>query len=467
MRSKILSNEKFIKIVYYFVIIIYIFFLILNKNLDNLDEIWNFSFARNISNGLIPYKDFNVITTPLSMYLNSILLLIKQSLLLFRIQYFIYYILILILIDKIFDMLKIKTIIKYITVFIFLFIISSVTLFDYNLIQFLIILLLVYLQLKNIDYNNKILNIIIPLLSGITIINKHSTGIIICGISFLTLLLNKYYFKTELKRYFILKQILLMIIPVLLFIIYLFIHNNYLEFYDYAILGLTGFATSNNMINKYMFIVLILVYIFITIFLLLNRKDRFIWIIYLYSLASLSFIIPIADGVHLTFALFLPFTILLLVNTSIIKDISSRFIYLLLPVFIVLIVIKINEYNNSLKMNTDVYKNIPVTIEVKNMIEEVNNYVISNDKEVHILDHTSSIFNININRYDKYFDLFMNGNLGIKGEKEVYRIIDNEDNVFLISGENINWQLPLDIVNYVKEKYHYCGMIDRFSIYCK
>jgi len=38
---------------------------VLPRNLANLDEIWNFNFARNIANGLIPYKDFNMLQTPL------------------------------------------------------------------------------------------------------------------------------------------------------------------------------------------------------------------------------------------------------------------------------------------------------------------------------------------------------------------------------------------------------------------
>ena len=38
---------------------------ILPKKLNNLDELWNYNFARNILEGKIPYKDFNMITTPL------------------------------------------------------------------------------------------------------------------------------------------------------------------------------------------------------------------------------------------------------------------------------------------------------------------------------------------------------------------------------------------------------------------
>ena len=52
-----------------FIIFIIIFFIvasvILTRPLSNLDEIWNYNFARNVADGLIPYKDFNMVTTPL------------------------------------------------------------------------------------------------------------------------------------------------------------------------------------------------------------------------------------------------------------------------------------------------------------------------------------------------------------------------------------------------------------------
>lgn len=38
--------------------------VIFNNYLNNLDELWVFNGARNIANGLLPYKDFNLITTP-------------------------------------------------------------------------------------------------------------------------------------------------------------------------------------------------------------------------------------------------------------------------------------------------------------------------------------------------------------------------------------------------------------------
>ena len=48
-------------------ILIFIVTILFNLFINGLtnDEVWNYGFAYNISNGLIPYKDFNMIITPL------------------------------------------------------------------------------------------------------------------------------------------------------------------------------------------------------------------------------------------------------------------------------------------------------------------------------------------------------------------------------------------------------------------
>ncbi len=70
--------EKTKNIFFNFIIFIIIFFIvasvILTRPLSNLDEIWNYNFARNMANGLIPYKDFNMVTTPLLPFICSLFL---------------------------------------------------------------------------------------------------------------------------------------------------------------------------------------------------------------------------------------------------------------------------------------------------------------------------------------------------------------------------------------------------------
>ena len=63
-----LKNEKTKKyiedILIFLAFWIIIFTIIVSKEINSLDEVWVFNTARNIANGLMPYKDFNLVTTP-------------------------------------------------------------------------------------------------------------------------------------------------------------------------------------------------------------------------------------------------------------------------------------------------------------------------------------------------------------------------------------------------------------------
>ena len=70
---------------------IFLFSLILVWNLFvqelNTDEIWNFGFSYSIYKGEIPYVDFNMVITPLSPFIFSLLFFIfGPSMLLFHIE---------------------------------------------------------------------------------------------------------------------------------------------------------------------------------------------------------------------------------------------------------------------------------------------------------------------------------------------------------------------------------------------
>ena len=62
-------------------IFLFIFIILFNLLLvpNNLDEVWNYGFSYAIRLGEVPYKDFNMVITPLYSFIMSIPLLIKNS----------------------------------------------------------------------------------------------------------------------------------------------------------------------------------------------------------------------------------------------------------------------------------------------------------------------------------------------------------------------------------------------------
>ena len=82
MKNKKIINE----IVLFTLIAIYFASNIILREVSNLDELWNYNFASNISNGLIPYRDFNMVVTPLlSLIGGAFLYLFGKELIVIRI----------------------------------------------------------------------------------------------------------------------------------------------------------------------------------------------------------------------------------------------------------------------------------------------------------------------------------------------------------------------------------------------
>ena len=81
MKNKVLKNVLIILILF-----ITVASVIIPKELNNLDELWNYNFARNIADGLLPYKDFNMVQMPLlPIICGTILKLTSNELIIMRI----------------------------------------------------------------------------------------------------------------------------------------------------------------------------------------------------------------------------------------------------------------------------------------------------------------------------------------------------------------------------------------------
>ena len=64
--------KKFGNFMFAICIILLIIITTIVKPLSSLDEVWNFNIGRCIANGLIPYKDISMVSTPLLGFLISI-----------------------------------------------------------------------------------------------------------------------------------------------------------------------------------------------------------------------------------------------------------------------------------------------------------------------------------------------------------------------------------------------------------
>ena len=143
--SAVLKKNK--KIILFF-IFCYIMIFCFNffKNID-LDILWNYGFSKNVSDGLIMYKDFNMVITPLYPLLTGLFMKIfGTNMIIFYLINTFYALFILVIVYKLYK--------KIIFPFFIYFLFESAP--GYNTLSILYVFLLIYLE-----HLKKLINILI------------------------------------------------------------------------------------------------------------------------------------------------------------------------------------------------------------------------------------------------------------------------------------------------------------------
>ena len=155
-----MKNKQNILLVIF--IFISVFSMIIIKPIDDLDEIWNYNTARAISEGLTPYKDISMITTPLLPMITAIFLkLIANEVIISRILAVLMWTGILFIIYKIFMLLFKEENISLICVSLIGILCRDIYCIDYNIAVLFMAIIILYQELKNLENNNLKKNFII------------------------------------------------------------------------------------------------------------------------------------------------------------------------------------------------------------------------------------------------------------------------------------------------------------------
>ena len=141
-------------------LIIFIFFSILSviiqRPVEDLDEIWNYNFAKTISEGLVPYKDVNMVTTPLLPMVNAVFLkLIANELWVMRLLAALLATSIVYMVYKNLRLLLKEKNICFLMTAVIGFIYKDYFCIDYNFVVLWITLMILYKELKNSTLEKK------------------------------------------------------------------------------------------------------------------------------------------------------------------------------------------------------------------------------------------------------------------------------------------------------------------------
>ena len=347
------SKRLICNISIFLIIALAIAVVVIPKAIGNLDELWNFNFANNVENGLVPYRDFNMVQTPLLPIVNAIFLAIfGNELIVMRILACLLCAGVLFTFYKILNLLKANKGISLFVVMALFYMLKDYFCMDYNFAVLFVTLIIIYIELKRNLYNKENINateigdtieslntnkscnqnstnketkennktdlknnklnnwktdLILGILAGICIMLKQSTGAIVTiallGYNLL-LVRSKEEFTQYLKSTGI--KILGVLIPVTLIFIYLAINGAVDDFWDYCIAGIKTFTNkipySRLLDNEKLYIKILSIVAPITfmgtfLYSVFKGNKTFL-IISSLSIASFSAVYPIADEVH-------------------------------------------------------------------------------------------------------------------------------------------------------------------------
>lgn len=493
-----MKKENLYKLFLFVIIFFFILSILLLKPLNNLDELWNYNFARNISDNLIPYKDFNMLQMPLLPMICGIILKITfNELIVMRILAALLLTSIIYISYKLFNILNVKKEITILLLFIIVILLKEVLCIDYNYATLLIVLWIIYIEIKTYNKDNVLLknnvtsDLFLGILAGLTITLKQTTGLFICA----ALLGNKLIFvkkKDEIITYIksFVFRLIGAVIPVFIMAIYLIVNNAVYDFISYTIKGISGFSNYIPYINLVKWdaigilsILVPLIFVYKWIKTIIFEKDKVSYIFLVYGLAMFVVCFPISDKIHFLIGALPTILLILYEGYNLLskickKTFKSKKMNIFIINFIVSVTILfsiyyivINLYNYLSKIdsvsNLNHYSNILISEELEKQIEKVNEYIVLNEN-VKILDATAALYMIPLNRYNKDYDMLLKGNLGFDGENRIIKEISNFKNTkYLILNDkyNKNWQTPFDIINYVKENKKKSGEISIFDIY--
>lgn len=479
----------------------------------DLDEVWNYNTANAFAMGLIPYKQVSMITTPLLPMVNSIFLKIFfNGIITYRVVMGIIFSLIVLFIYLIIRELSNKRLLSYICAFFMGTLLIKNFLLDYNYLFLLIVLMIAFLEVRDLNKNENFNfnhNLCVGLLTGLAFLTKQTIGLllIIVVIFEVFIYMKKTGFDLKITKFIKLIGIRIfgMMIPITMFLIYLGVNGAFNDFINYAIKGVKEFSNSipyyrlfdsNDKVVSIISRLFIIVYIplFITFILecIKNKKMKDelmnIYILAICSIPVIAIIYPISDDFHLivasVFALIVVAYLLIFLLNEIDKFVKiDAFYKKLLLIGLLFIIILISFKNAIIERNLNIKENVLVPFKhyegiyvpkyLSNRISDVTDKVRSysnSGRESIIIDAEAAIYDIVLNRYKKNYDMLLIGNIGERGVEKIINEIKDSHNVYYFVKNPqyaLNWQLPEDIIDYIRNNLKYHETVSVFDVYYK
>lgn len=415
-------------LLFIFMFLYILFFNLLLLPITN-DEVWNYGFAYNISLGLVPYRDFNMVITPFYPAFMAIFL-----------KFFSHNMLTLYIVNSLCLACCSCLIIKMLgkkgfLMFIFLFAPITAIMPNYNIFAFFLLMIIFYLE------RDKDKDFIIGTILGLLILTKQNIGVMV-------LIPGLFYYYKDKKK--LVKRSFGCFLVLILFVIYLLTTKSFMPFLDLCVFGLFDFAGGNGFIS-----IRTVLTIFICIGTIYFIKKYSKNIYNYYALAFYCVTIPLFDFYHFYIAL-LVFLFLCLYYLS--DEIKLSYTRIALFLIIVLPVVSYfrdlygnkifypNDLNNFQYryIDNNVYKAFKI---LDNYLDEHSEY------DFVFLDEAGYFLRLLKDEPVGYLDLINKGNWGYNGNKKMLDALKKKrkDTLIFVNPDKLKMgtQINLELIYYV------------------
>lgn len=448
--------------------------LIINQPVNNLDELWNYNFARCMYNGMLPYKDFSMITTPLSSVLLQICMnIFGDSLLVYRWCGIVLFLFLALAMYMFFNryLPNMYIISSCLTMMILLLLLPNYR-FDYNYLNLLIIIFILYFNcLLNFTWK---ISCVIGLLSGLTVCIKQTTGICIIIINIISTIIMFKSKNCNIKCLII--RILMSILPGIIMLDYLLFYDIAGDFMQYCISGVTSFSNKISYI-QFMFSspfniiagILFPIIIFCIVHKIIIEKNIMLLINFLFAFSGAVVMYPITDSYHFYIGA-IPVLIIWLGNIKY-KEIKLNENIICGVVTIIITAASITMLypkGKYVKSKLNKYAGLNISRQLEEEIKNVDTFISKcnkNGKQVYIVDSSAAAYMIPLDKYTKDLDMLLIGNIGGKDFADID--VDSTNLLFLLRKDTneLNWQFDSSWYETVKNKYEKNGEVACFEIY--
>lgn len=391
--------------------------LVFNFSLFRIDTFANYGFSYAISIGEIPYRDFNMVITPLSPMLYSVGLLFNKSLLALYMEQALLLLLLFYILYKLVD----KKVLIFLIILCLAFPVTfpAIIFPGYNYICILLLMILVFLE------HNKKSDYLIGIILGLMFCTKQTIGVAV----FIPCI---YYLFVDYKKFF--KRFLGFLIPVLILFLYLLITDSFRQFIDLCFLGLFNFGSNNRFFNLICVFSFIVGFIYIIYNIFRDRKNIINYYFLFFSVISF----PIIDHYHVALFLIGPL-FLLIKNISFPDKWYKVIVSLFITLFILDGIMVFMFLSNPVFAQFNNFTFYIVSKKYKSDILKLNEYLNAQDKDIIYLLRGSEnyMFKIMNNKEITYYDLPNHGNYGYNGENVINSEIDKMHDVIFVVDKSL------------------------------